>query len=77
VNVAATASCTLFVSEHLSSGSAFTVFDTPTVAGVGVLTCYDNNLCENVRITALKGAEVLLAPHQTGGCRSTTPTPWA
>ena len=33
-----------------------------------MLTCYDNNLCENVRLTALAGAEILLAPHQTGGC---------
>lgn len=62
-----------FVSEYLSSGSEFTVFDTPQGCRVGVLICYDNNLCENVRITALQGAEVLLAPHQTGGCRSPDP----
>jgi predicted amidohydrolase len=62
-----------FVSPYLSSGAEFTVFDTPHDCRVGVLTCYDNNLGENVRITALKGAEVLLAPHQTGGCRSTNP----
>lgn len=62
-----------FVSEHLASGSSYTVFDTPHQARVGVLTCYDNNLDENVRITALQGAEVLLAPHQTGGCRSNNP----
>jgi predicted amidohydrolase len=29
-----------------------------------------SNIGENVRVTALKGAEVLLAPHQTGGCDS-------
>jgi len=62
-----------FISEHMVSGSEYTVFDTPHGCRVGVLTCYDNNLGENVRITALKGAEVLLAPHQTGGC--TTPDP--
>ena len=62
-----------FVSEHLSSGSEFTVFDTPLDVKMGVLTCYDNNIGENVRITALKGAEVLIAPHQTGGCRSANP----
>jgi predicted amidohydrolase len=62
-----------FVSEHLSSGDAFTVFDTPHGCRVGVLICYDNNLIENVRITALMGAEVLMAPHQTGGCRSASP----
>jgi predicted amidohydrolase len=30
-------------------------------------------LIENVRLTALRGAEVLIAPHQTGGCRSKNP----
>ena len=62
-----------FISEHMASGSEYTVFDTPHECRVGVLTCYDNNIGENVRITALKGAEVLLAPHQTGGCRSKNP----
>jgi len=62
-----------FVSAYLSSGSEYTVFDTPHGCRVGVLTCYDNNLGENVRITALKGAEILLAPHQTGGCLSKNP----
>ncbi|MGI6208173.1 MAG: nitrilase family protein, partial [Anaerolineae bacterium] len=57
-----------FISAHVSSGSEYTVFDTPHGCRVGVLICYDNNIGENVRITALKGAEVLLAPHQTGGC---------
>jgi predicted amidohydrolase len=37
------------------------------------LICYDCNLVENVRITALLGAEVLIAPHQTGGCRTRNP----
>ncbi|GAG05251.1 unnamed protein product, partial [marine sediment metagenome] len=54
--------------EHMTPGCEYTVFDTPHGCRVGVLTCYDNNICENVRITALKGAEILLAPHQTGGC---------
>ncbi len=62
-----------FISEHVSSGSEYTVFDTPHGCRAGVLTCYDNNQVENVRITALKGAEVLLAPHQTGGCDSPSP----
>ena len=62
-----------FISEHLSSGSEFPVFDTPQGCRTAVLTCYDNNLGENVRIVALQGAEVLLAPHQTGGC--VTPSP--
>lgn len=31
----------------------------------GVLICYDNNVAENVRATALLGADVLFAPHAT------------
>lgn len=62
-----------FISEHLSCGSEYTVFDTPHGCRVAVLTCYDNNIGENVRIIALKGAEILLAPHQTGGCKTPSP----
>jgi predicted amidohydrolase len=62
-----------FVSPHLSPGDAFTVFDTPWGWRAGVLICYDANIIENVRITALLGADVLLAPHQTGGCGSPNP----
>ena len=62
-----------FISEHMESGSEFTVFDGPRGWRAGVLICYDNNLIENVRITALKGADVLLAPHQTGGCELHNP----
>jgi predicted amidohydrolase len=62
-----------FVSEHMESGSEYTVFDTPQGCRAGVLTCYDNNIGENARITALLGAELLLAPHQTGGVDSKDP----
>ena len=62
-----------FISEHMSSGNEFTVFDIPQGTRVGVLICYDNNIGENVRINALAGAEILLAPHQTGGCVSPSP----
>jgi predicted amidohydrolase len=62
-----------FVSEFLSNGDRYTVFDTPHDCRVGVLTCYDNNIVENARATALLGAEILLAPHQTGGCNSVSP----
>jgi len=62
-----------FVSEHLANGDRYTVFDTPHGCRVGVLTCYDNNIVENARATALAGAEILLAPHQTGGCNSVSP----
>lgn len=61
--------------EHpdISSGDQYTVFDLPDGTRVGILICYDNNIVENVRITALMGAQVLLAPHQTGGCKSASP----
>lgn len=62
-----------FLNEHMSSGDTFTVFDAPGLGRLGLLTCWDNNLVENVRITALEGAELLLAPHQTGGCDSRSP----
>jgi predicted amidohydrolase len=62
-----------FVSEFISDGDQFTVFDTPHGCRVGVLICYDNNIIENARATALLGAEILLSPHQTGGCNSVSP----
>jgi predicted amidohydrolase len=49
------------------------VFDLPDGFRAGVLICYDCNLVENVRITALQGAEILIAPHQTGAVRSKNP----
>ncbi len=63
----------VFISEHLSAGDRYTIFDDPHGCRIGVLICYDNNLVENPRICALAGAEVLLAPHQTGGCRTRSP----
>ena len=62
-----------FEGPHMKSGDAYTVFDTPQGWRVGVLICYDNNIVENSRVNALMGAEILLAPHQTGGCRSRSP----
>lgn len=61
--------------EHtaIRSGTEYTVFDLPDGFRVGVLICYDCNIIENVRITALQGAEILIAPHQTGGVRSRNP----
>ncbi len=61
--------------EHtaIRSGAEYTVFDLPGGWRAGVLVCYDCNLVENVRLTALLGAEVLLAPHQTGAVRSRNP----
>ena len=59
-----------FISPHLSAGSEYTIFN---LFGwkCGILTCYDNNVIENVRATTLLGAEIIFAPHVTG-C---TPSP--
>ena len=62
-----------FENEHIAGGDRYTVFDTPWGVRVGVLICWDNNLVENVRATALLGADILMAPHQTGGCASRSP----
>lgn len=62
-----------FEHDLMCSGDELTVFETPGGVKCGVLICYDCNLIENVRMTALAGAQVLLAPHQTGGCRGHDP----
>ncbi len=62
-----------FEHKEISSGDSFSVFDTPFGVKVGVLICWDNNLIENVRATALLGADILIAPHQTGGTASRSP----
>lgn len=61
-----------FISEFIDSGDSFTTFD---LCGCtcGVLICYDNNLPENVRITALMGAEIIFMPHVTCGLDSVMP----
>jgi len=57
-----------FVNENISSGQNFTVFDSPFGWRIGILICYDNNIIENGRMMGLMGVDILLAPHQTGGC---------
>ena len=61
-----------FISKFISSGSEYTVFD---LCGckVGILICYDSNLPENVRITAMMGAEIVFMPHVTCGLDSVMP----
>ncbi|MCL4401754.1 MAG: nitrilase [Acidobacteria bacterium] len=61
-----------FISEHLSCGGGYTVFDL-LGCRFGILICYDNNLPENVRITAMMGAEIVLMPHVTGCLPSPMP----
>lgn len=53
-----------FISPHFSPGEAYTVFDLKDWR-CGILICYDNNVIENVRATALLGAEIIFAPHVT------------
>ncbi len=61
-----------FVNPHLKSGDEYVVFDL-LGAKCGILICYDNNLIENVRITAMRGAEVIFMPHVTGCLPSVMP----
>ncbi len=61
-----------FVNPYLSSGSEFVVFDL-LGCRCSILICYDNNIPENVRIAALRGAEVIFMPHVTGCLPSVMP----
>jgi predicted amidohydrolase len=61
-----------FISPHLTPGRGHHVIDLAGVK-VGFLICYDNNLPENVRATALMGAEVIVMPHVTGCTPSNMP----
>lgn len=61
-----------FIHSQLTPGDQYTTF---TLHGwtCGILTCYDNNILENVRATRLLGADVLFMPHVTMGTPSTRP----
>ena len=61
-----------FISKYLSAGSEYAVFDL-FGCKCGILICYDNNVIENVRATALLGAEIIFAPHVT--CCTPSPMP--
>ena len=53
-----------FIHPDITPGDHFTIFD---INGwkCGILICYDNNIVENVRATALLGAEIIFMPHVT------------
>lgn len=53
-----------FISQYISAGTEYVVFDLKGWK-CGILTCYDNNVIENVRATAILGAEIIFAPHVT------------
>ena len=61
-----------FINPHLLPGDRYTVFD---LYGwkCGILICYDNNIIENVRATAMLGAEIIFMPHVTMCTPSTRP----
>ncbi|GAB4015842.1 nitrilase family protein [Spirosoma koreense] len=61
-----------FINPHLLPGDQYVVFD---LLGwkCGILICYDNNIVENVRATALLGADIIFMPHVTMLTPSTRP----
>ena len=61
-----------FISDYIDSGDTYTTFE---LCGCqcGILICYDNNIPENVRITAMMGAEIIFMPHVTCGLESVMP----
>lgn len=61
-----------FINPHLTPGDAYVVFELHGWK-CGILICYDNNIIENVRATALLGAEIIFMPHVTMCTPSTRP----
>ena len=61
-----------FINPSLTPGDSYNVIDLLGIKA-GFLICYDNNLPENVRITAMLGAEVIFMPHVTGCLPSPMP----
>lgn len=61
-----------FISSHMSPGNEYVVFELKGWK-CGILICYDNNIVENVRATALLGADLIFAPHVTGCTPSAMP----
>lgn len=53
-----------FINSHITPGDKYTVFELNGWK-CGILICYDNNIIENVRATALLGAEIIFMPHVT------------
>ncbi|SKB82822.1 nitrilase family protein [Dyadobacter psychrophilus] len=61
-----------FINGNLTPGNEYVIFD---LYGwkCGILICYDNNIVENVRATALLGADIIFMPHVTMMTPSTRP----
>jgi predicted amidohydrolase len=61
-----------FINPHIKPGNEYAVFELQGWK-CGILICYDNNIIENVRATALLGAEIIFMPHVTMCTPSTRP----
>ena len=61
-----------FINPHITPGNSFTIFELNGWK-CGILICYDNNIVENVRATALLGADIIFMPHVTMCTPSTRP----
>lgn len=61
-----------FINPYVKPGNDYCVFDLNGWK-CGILICYDNNVIENVRATALLGAEIIFMPHVTMCTPSTRP----
>jgi len=61
-----------FINPFIKPGKEYVVFDLKGWK-CGILICYDNNIVENVRATALLGAQVIFMPHVTMCTPSTRP----
>jgi len=61
-----------FINPYLVAGDQYTVFEFEGWK-CGMLICYDNNVIENVRATALLGANIIFMPHVTMCTPSTRP----
>lgn len=53
-----------FINPEISPGNEYVIFDLDGWK-CSILTCYDNNIIENVRAVTLLGTQVLFAPHVT------------
>lgn len=53
-----------FINPHITPGHEYTLFELNGWK-CGILICYDNNIIENVRATALLGADIIFMPHVT------------
>jgi predicted amidohydrolase len=61
-----------FIHPDLNPGDHYTIFELHGWK-CGILICYDNNIIENVRATALLGADIIFMPHVTMCTPSTRP----